>query len=121
MKDALIIDQSAVERIKSLREAGNSDFGADSYLRIGIIGGGCSGFKYVMQTEDTVHPDDIVFDDVIVVDDVSLQYMKGSVIGFKDGLMGSSFTIENPKAASSCGCQSSFSVDPDKMAEEAAE
>lgn len=107
---AIVITESAARRIaalKQLEEAG------DAFLRIAVSGGGCSGFQYGLSFDEQRNPDDFVFerDGVqVVVDDVSLDLLNGAAIDFVEDLMGASFQIKNPNAASSCGCGNSFSV-----------
>lgn len=113
--DAVTIDQSAIDRVLALRAGKNDAFGENDYLRIAIEGGGCSGFQYKMEADGTVGEDDKLFDNAVIIDDISLQYMKGSTIRFVDDMMGAMFVIDNPNAESSCGCQASFSVDPDMV------
>lgn len=81
-------------------------------LRIKVSGGGCSGYQYSYDFEQTVHEDDSVFgDDVkVVIDEVSLGLLAGSEIDFVDDMIGSSFQIKNPNATSSCGCGTSFAI-----------
>tara|TARA_A100000164_G_scaffold370591_1_gene396909 strand:- start:699 stop:1016 length:318 start_codon:yes stop_codon:yes gene_type:complete len=79
------------------------------YFRISVKGGGCSGFKYDFSFESSVDKDDILFEKVII-DKSSLDIIAGSVVDFKKEMIGESFVINNPKAASSCGCGLSFSV-----------
>ena len=79
------------------------------YFRISVLGGGCSGFKYNFSFDKEIESDDIVFNKTII-DKNSLELINGSVVNFKREMIGSSFTIENPKATSSCGCGLSFSV-----------
>ena len=86
-----------------------SEQGKNSYFRISVQGGGCSGFKYNFSFDNKVEADDVVFDKTIV-DKNSLEIIKGSVVNYKKEMIGSSFSIENPKATSSCGCGLSFSV-----------
>ena len=83
--------------------------GSDYYCRISVQGGGCSGFKYNFSFDNKVEADDVVFDKTIV-DKNSLEIISGSVVNYKKEMIGSSFTIENPKATSSCGCGLSFST-----------
>ena len=107
----IIITDSAARRIAALKaqeEAG------DAFLRIAVSGGGCSGFQYGLTFDEETNPDDVVFEHGgvrVVVDDVSLDLLNGAAIDFVEDLMGASFQIRNPNAASSCGCGSSFSVD----------
>ena len=86
-----------------------SEQGKNSYFRISVLGGGCSGFKYNFSFDEKVADDDIVFNKTII-DKNSLEIINGSVINYKKEMIGSSFVIENPKATSSCGCGLSFSV-----------
>jgi iron-sulfur cluster insertion protein len=82
-------------------------------LRVFVQGGGCSGFSYGFTFEETQAEDDFdfVYEEVkIVVDAMSMQYLNGSDIDYRDDIMGSSFVISNPQAQSTCGCGSSFSV-----------
>ena len=82
-------------------------------LRVGVNGGGCSGFKYDFDVSLERAPDDLVVTRdgaTVVIDPVSLDFMKGSEIDFLDDLIGQSFKIHNPNATASCGCGTSFSV-----------
>tara|TARA_B100000780_G_scaffold204080_1_gene144920 strand:- start:1651 stop:1968 length:318 start_codon:yes stop_codon:yes gene_type:complete len=79
------------------------------YFRISVQGGGCSGFKYNFSFDVKIEEDDIIFNKT-VIDSNSLEIISGSVIDYNKELIGSSFVIKNPQAASSCGCGLSFSV-----------
>ncbi len=83
-------------------------------MRIKIDSGGCSGFQYSFSLDDTLTPDDQVFkqtDDVtIIVDESSLALIEGCEVDYVEDLIGAAFKINNPNAASGCGCGSSFSV-----------
>lgn len=103
----ITVDDSAVKRIEELRHQQGKD---GLMLRITVDSGGCSGFQYLRElTEDTAQ-DDMIFGDCIVTDKMSMLYLNNAVVGFKDDLIGSDFTIENPNAASGCGCGTSFAV-----------
>ncbi len=85
-----------------------------SALRVGVDGGGCSGFQY---TYDIVAgepaPDDIVLERdgaTVLIDTTSLEFLRGSTIDFVNDLMGSMFKIHNPQATASCGCGTSFAI-----------
>jgi iron-sulfur cluster insertion protein len=82
-------------------------------LRVFVQGGGCSGFSYGFTFDQEQNEDDFDFnyEEVhVIVDAMSMQYLQGSTIDFREDVMGSSFVINNPVAVSTCGCGSSFSV-----------
>ena len=81
----------------------------DSYFRISVQGGGCSGFKYNFSFDGKIEDNDIIFNKTII-DSSSLEIIKGSVVDYQKEMIGDSFVIKNPQAASSCGCGLSFSV-----------
>jgi len=81
-------------------------------LRIFVQGGGCSGMQYGFTLDEIANEDDFTLaeDGVeILVDAMSMQYLTGAEIDYKDDLMGSNFSIKNPNAQTTCGCGSSFS------------
>ena len=80
-----------------------------NFFRISVKGGGCSGFKYDFSFDDKTNNEDIIFGKA-VIDKTSLEIITGSIIDFKEEMIGESFVINNPKASSSCGCGLSFSV-----------
>ena len=83
-------------------------------LRTFVQGGGCSGFSYGFTFDEEVNEDDFEFpvDEKfkVLIDAMSMQYLQGASIDYKEELMGSQFVIKNPNAQSTCGCGSSFSV-----------
>jgi iron-sulfur cluster insertion protein len=82
-------------------------------LRVFVQGGGCSGFQYGFTFDESTNEDDFSFEKdsvTFLVDSMSFQYLIGSKVDYKDDLMGSSFTISNPNAQTTCGCGSSFSA-----------
>ena len=82
-------------------------------LRTFVQGGGCSGFSYGFTFDEEKNEDDfevVVGDYKLLVDAMSMQYLQGSEIDYKEDLSGSSFSIKNPNAQSTCGCGSSFSI-----------
>ena len=82
-------------------------------LRMFVQGGGCSGFNYGFTLDEEQNEDDFEIptgETSILVDAMSMQYMNGAILDYKEELMGSSFVIQNPNAQSTCGCGSSFSV-----------
>ncbi len=83
------------------------------YLRIGVKGGGCSGFSYTLDLTETLGEQDEQWEHhgvQVVCDPKSLLYLEGVTIDFKDELMGRGFVFNNPSATGTCGCGSSFSV-----------
>jgi len=81
-------------------------------LRVGVRGGGCSGFQYALSF-DQKRDGDTLFEDhgiTLLVDNASLPYVGGSVIDFVDGLQGAGFKVDNPNVIAACGCGSSFRV-----------
>ncbi len=106
----IVISDSAARRIAVLKRQEEAE---GAFLRIAVSGGGCSGFQYGLSFDDQKNPDDFVFEKegiAIVVDDVSLDLLQGAEVDFVEDLMGASFQIKNPNAASSCGCGNSFSI-----------
>lgn len=82
-------------------------------LRVGVKGGGCSGFSYILDLTETQKDSDELFEQhgiKIIVDPKSLLYLGGTTVDFKDEIMGRGFVFNNPNANTSCGCGSSFSV-----------
>jgi iron-sulfur cluster insertion protein len=109
-KQRIIVSESAARRIAELKAQEAQD---DAFLRIAVSGGGCSGFQYGLSLDDQRNDDDVVFERdgvAVVVDQVSLDLLNGAEIDFIEDLMGASFQIRNPNAASSCGCGNSFSI-----------
>ena len=104
------ITDSAKNKIKDiLYDEGNPKMS----LRTFVQGGGCSGFSYGFTLDVEKNEDDfeIVLDEFkILVDAMSMQYLQGASIDYKEEAMGSQFVIKNPNAQSTCGCGSSFSV-----------
>jgi iron-sulfur cluster assembly accessory protein len=82
-------------------------------LRVGVLPGGCSGFKYALNIEDKPAEDDHVIESAgvrLFVDEFSGQYLNGTTIDFKSNFQESGFAFENPNATGGCGCGSSFTV-----------
>lgn len=82
-------------------------------LRVAVLPGGCSGFRYSLNIEEQPGADDIVVESAgvrLFVDEFSTQYLNGTVIDYKSNFQESGFAFENPNAAGGCGCGSSFTV-----------
>ena len=106
----ITLEESATDKIKLLLAEESTP---NLKLRIYVTGGGCSGFQYGFTFDETQNDDDFIVDQnevSLLVDAHSMQYLTGSVIGYKTSLMGSQFEIKNPAATSTCGCGSSFAA-----------
>ena len=106
------ITETALEKLVSLmmEEGITPD---THHLRVGVIGGGCSGLQYQMDFDDTINEGDSTFDlDAIkiVVNKPSLLYLAGTVLDYQGGLNGKGFEWINPNASRTCGCGESFSL-----------
>ena len=85
----------------------------DTCLRTFVQGGGCSGFQYGFTLDEVQNEDDFeveVGPFKVLIDAMSMQYMMGATIDYKEELMGSNFVINNPNAQTTCGCGASFTV-----------
>ena len=106
----IIFTDSAASKVKELvDEEGNPDL----KLRVFVQGGGCSGFQYGFTFDEVTNEDDTQMTKngvTLLIDAMSLQYLVGAEIDYKDDLQGAQFVIKNPNAQSTCGCGSSFSV-----------
>ena len=106
----ITISPSAKTKIKDLLCEENNPKLA---LRTFVQGGGCSGFSYGFTFDDVINEDDfeVPLDEFkVLVDAMSMTYLQGAEIDYKEELMGSQFTIKNPNASTTCGCGSSFGV-----------
>ncbi|WP_446810027.1 iron-sulfur cluster insertion protein ErpA [Methylomonas sp. 2BW1-5-20] len=110
MSDPIVFTDSAAHKVAGLiQEEGNDNL----KLRVYISGGGCSGFQYGFTFDEEVNDDDtqIVKDGVtVLIDSMSIQYLSGAEIDYKEDLSGAQFVIRNPNATTTCGCGSSFSA-----------
>ena len=104
-----ITDNAAVKIADILAEENNPKI----MLRTFVQGGGCSGMQYGFTLDEEQNEDDFVIEKSgisILVDAMSMQYLQGATIDYKEDLTGNQFVIKNPNAQTSCGCGSSFSV-----------
>jgi iron-sulfur cluster insertion protein len=108
--EQLTITEAAIAKIADLfAEEGNPNL----KLRTFVQGGGCSGFSYGFTFDEEQNEDDFVVEKStikVLIDAMSMQYLQGAEIDYKEDLSGSQFVIQNPNAQSTCGCGSSFSV-----------
>ena len=112
------ITESAIAKVRALideeqEEAGPNEIATLS-LRVFVTGGGCSGFSYGFTfDEGEAEEDDAVIEDggvKVLVDPMSYQYLEGAEIHYTEDLQGSQFVVQNPNAATTCGCGNSFSI-----------
>jgi len=106
----LIFTGTAVNKVKEIMAQQNP---VPAGLRVGVVGGGCSGFSYSMSFENGAGMMDKTFDFEglkVYVDATSLMYLKGVTVDYIETLEGAGFKFENPNVKSTCGCGSSFSV-----------
>lgn len=106
----LTLTPNAIAKVKEIMAQQNP---VPAGLRVGVVGGGCSGFSYSMAFENTAGMMDksFNFDGLkVFVDATSLMYLNGCVVDYVDTLEGSGFKFENPNVKSTCGCGSSFQV-----------
>ena len=110
MPAPLIFTDCAAAKVKDLvDEEGNPEL----KLRVFVQGGGCSGFQYGFTFDEVVNEDDTPMKKngvTLLIDAMSLQYLMGAEIDYKEDLQGAQFVIKNPNATTTCGCGSSFSV-----------
>jgi iron-sulfur cluster assembly protein len=108
MEQIINITEEAALQIKDMMKQ-NEEEGA--FLRVGVKGGGCSGLSYGMGFAHEVEEGDQELEQhgiKVLVDKDSIPILKGTVINYKQSMMGGGFTIDNPNAIASCGCGSSF-------------
>jgi len=105
------VTDKGAEKIREFLDQQHAE-GAVDGLRVGVKGGGCSGFQYVLAFDEKRDGDEVVVADgiTLLVNEESLPYVKGSVIDFVESLMGAGFKVENPNVVASCGCGSSFRI-----------
>ncbi len=100
----------AIEMVRKMQT--KEGLGAEHGMRIGVVGGGCSGFQYSLNFDTQKEGDRVTdFGGVIVlVDEISLPYIAGTTLDYVEGLHGAGFRFDNPRAGRTCGCGSSFSA-----------
>jgi iron-sulfur cluster assembly accessory protein len=104
------LTEIAAEKVTQFMDGQGAE--GDVGLRVGVRGGGCSGFQYALALDER-RDDDHVFDASgirVLVDPASLRYVDGSTVDFTESFQGSGFEVSNPNVVSSCGCGSSFRV-----------
>lgn len=104
----ITITENATVKLRDILAEENNP---DLKLRIFVQGGGCSGMSYGFTLDEVQNEDDFSLEESevkILVDSMSMQYLTGAEIDYKDDLMGANFSIKNPNAQTTCGCGSSF-------------
>lgn len=113
LDNGIYVSDKAKEKVRKLMEdagiAGDSSY----FLRVGVVGGGCSGLSYKLDFDNESKPTDQVFEDngvKVVTDLKSFLYLVNTTLDFSDGLNGKGFYFSNPNASRTCGCGESFAV-----------
>jgi iron-sulfur cluster insertion protein len=110
MSEPIVFTENAAQKVAGLiQEEGNDNL----KLRVYITGGGCSGFQYGFTFDEEVNDDDTRIEKAgvtVLIDSMSIQYLTGAEIDYKEDLSGAQFVIRNPNATTTCGCGSSFSA-----------
>jgi len=112
-ENSIFISDKAKAKVVSLMTDAGVINDQSYFLRVGVVGGGCSGLSYKMDFDNEVKPMDQVFEDKgikIVCDLKSFLYLVNTELEFSDGLNGKGFYFNNPNASRSCGCGESFAV-----------
>ncbi|MCD6728270.1 MAG: iron-sulfur cluster assembly accessory protein [Solirubrobacteraceae bacterium] len=107
----ITFSEVGAQKVREYLDAQGADV-AVAGLRVGVKGGGCSGFQYVLAFDEQ-RGNDVVFEDHglrILVDPQSISYVDGSQIDYVDSLTGAGFQVSNPNVTAACGCGSSFRV-----------
>ena len=112
ISEMINITTTAAQKVKGILEQEKESIPAGG-LRIYVQGGGCSGFSYGMVLDEAADGDQVFEQDGIkvIIDPMSMRYLEGAEVDYKEDLMGGGFAIKNPNAKSTCGCGSSFQAD----------
>src|SRR3982750_1150512 len=112
----IVFSDTGAEKVQEFL-AGQGEAAESAGLRVGVRGGGCSGFQFQLAFDEQ-RDGDVVFEDHglrILVDNQSLPYVDGSSIDYLDSLQGAGFQVNNPNVVAACGCGSSFRVAEDEQ------
>lgn len=113
LDNAIYVSDKAREKVSKLMEDAGIVGDTSYFLRVGVVGGGCSGLSYKLDFDNELKPTDQVFEDngvKVVTDLKSFLYLVNTTLDFSDGLNGKGFYFSNPNASRTCGCGDSFSV-----------
>ncbi|KAK4766409.1 hypothetical protein SAY87_008051 [Trapa incisa] len=110
--DAVHMTENCIQRMKELQA--NEETMRKKMLRLSVENGGCSGFQYVFDLDDSINKDDRVFEKdgvKLIIDDISYDFVKGATVDYVEELIRSAFQVTaNPSAVGGCSCKSSFMV-----------
>jgi len=109
----IYVSDKAKEKVEKLMQESHIEGQPDFFLRVSVVGGGCSGLSYKMDFDNQSKPNDQVFEDKgikVVTDLKSFLYLVNTTLDFTDGLNGKGFHFNNPNASRSCACGESFAV-----------
>ena len=112
-ENSIYVSEKAKKKVHQLMEEAGVIGDVNYFLRVGVVGGGCSGLSYKLDFDNEVKPMDQVFEDngiKVVTDLKSFLYLVNTELDFSDGLNGKGFYFNNPNASRSCGCGESFAV-----------
>ncbi|HEX4956583.1 MAG TPA: iron-sulfur cluster assembly accessory protein [Lacibacter sp.] len=107
----IFVSEKARQKVSDLKQ--QATIGEDYFLRVSVVGGGCSGLSYQLDFDNENKPTDQVFEDngvKVVTDMKSFLYLYNTTLDFSDGLNGKGFYFNNPNATRTCGCGESFAV-----------
>ncbi len=106
------LTERAAKEVKTILDQQKRD-AENTYLRVGVKGGGCSGFSYALDLTEVKGENDELWDSrgvKMICDPKSQIYLEGTTVDFKDEIMGRGFVFNNPNATNTCGCGSSFTA-----------
>jgi iron-sulfur cluster assembly protein len=109
----IFVTDKAKEKVENLMQQANVVNDSSYFLRVSVVGGGCSGLSYKLDFDNELKPSDQVFEDKgvkVVIDMKSFLYLYNTTLDFSDGLNGKGFYFNNPNASRTCGCGESFAV-----------
>jgi iron-sulfur cluster assembly protein len=112
-ENTILVSEKAKAKIVQLMQEASITMDSSYFLRVGVVGGGCSGLSYKLDFDNEIKPMDQVFEDngvKVVTDLKSFLYLVNTELDFSDGLNGKGFYFNNPNASRSCGCGESFAV-----------
>jgi iron-sulfur cluster assembly protein len=113
LENAIYVSDKAKEKVQKLMQDAGISADSSFFLRVGVVGGGCSGLSYKLDFDNERKPTDQEFEDngvKVVTDLKSFLYLVNTTLDFSDGLNGKGFYFSNPNASRTCGCGESFAV-----------